>query len=925
MRKARGEAGVRVLLVLAVAAIVPACGSSGGGGGAVAGAVVSVSGGRGTTGNGGNGDYFEIYNESAGDVELHTTGAVNATVTVPNVRPYLGSNAAIIGSNTVWSVGAELNIGDGNVSIGGSTATGLWIQPGVTLTVKPNFTGDQAYIASVQAGGIYNLMWIPWNWPSIQVGESIVIAGLANAANNGTFTVTGVSGNQITTNNAASVAESPVWWTTSAVKLTRRIVRLWFGESVLIEGTLKVDMADDVTAGDGAQIHSSWLMLNNLESLVVAQGGSIVASGADAVAGTTGGNGGYIEIDLSNTFVNQGLIDSTGGDDDFGGNGGDIYVYVSNYSVFQAGTINSGGGLGQAGNGGEAGDMDLESDGYGVHNNGSLLARGGNGTGDGGRGGDIDLTSNNIGAVTHAGLIDGSGGDSTDNGNGGDADDVDIDAYSGSVRLSGTIRLRGGNGGPNGGDGGEGNDIDVYCDGTSDYLEYDYVPEGVYISSVMDTSGGDGANGGDSDRIYIENYSWGYARRSAGIYLYGVPSISLRGGNGAVDGGNNWNSSYITSEQVYDYATGNYYGGRIYNEVPFDLRGGDGSTGDGGQGGYFEFYSNHDSLVEAGTGIVNVAQINVSGGNGGLNGGDGDGVEIYYYPPFDEGATTGIANSGAIDVRGGNGTTGSGGDAGWVYVYMGVVDYSPDLPLSGIENTASIYAMGGNGGTDGGWADYVEFYSEESFWIRNSADIHINGGNGDSGNGGLGGWLYMTQEHYNPIRMDRTEIRHSGTINCNGGNGSNDGGWAGGSEWYSSGAIVFSGTLTANGGAGQNGGASAGNHYFSSDISITVTGTVTSNGGSGGTSNGGSASNVDFRTKSARIAAAVIARGGNSTSASGGNGGWIEVFSTEGGSILSGSSFDVSGGTPDPNVPPATNNGSMQIDGILLASPSSSF
>lgn len=66
----------------------------------------------------------------------------------------------------------------------------------ITAPATINGVANQAVISGVGAFG------------ALSVGQSVVVAGFANAANNGTFTINAVSTSSIQVTNAASVAES---------------------------------------------------------------------------------------------------------------------------------------------------------------------------------------------------------------------------------------------------------------------------------------------------------------------------------------------------------------------------------------------------------------------------------------------------------------------------------------------------------------------------------------------------------------------------------------------------------------------------------------------------------------------------------------------------------------------------------------------
>src|SRR5262245_6617021 len=160
----RGPSVKRFLLLLTAVAIVPACGGSSGGGKAPAPAPTPTAfdgavllndtpgtatfkslGGKGSVGAGGSGGICRVAGLSASDTQVLKTGAINTAFIMPSATPPLGSNPLTISANTTLDVpGGALTPGLTTVlgDNGTTTATGLWVKPGVTLTLGPNWDLD---------------------------------------------------------------------------------------------------------------------------------------------------------------------------------------------------------------------------------------------------------------------------------------------------------------------------------------------------------------------------------------------------------------------------------------------------------------------------------------------------------------------------------------------------------------------------------------------------------------------------------------------------------------------------------------------------------------------------------------------------------------------------------------------------------------
>jgi len=136
----------RALAILAVASLIPACGGGSGGGGgetSVSGLIFTTKGGKGLVGDGGRGGYFDVLAKGGGDLSVRRSGGINVTVGAPKQTPYLGLNPMVVSSNFTLSLTSavgtgQLNNADGTILNANGTVTGIWVKPGVTLTIRPN-------------------------------------------------------------------------------------------------------------------------------------------------------------------------------------------------------------------------------------------------------------------------------------------------------------------------------------------------------------------------------------------------------------------------------------------------------------------------------------------------------------------------------------------------------------------------------------------------------------------------------------------------------------------------------------------------------------------------------------------------------------------------------------------------------------------
>jgi hypothetical protein len=641
--------GSRLLVLAAAALVVPACGG-GRGAGAPVGNVISLKGGNATAGSGQYGGYFEVEAYNGSDVGVLSGGVVNASIGEPAlVQPFLGSNPLIVTADATLAVGSgpsgsSLSNANSTVANVAGTVTGLWVKPGVTLTIKPN-------------------------------------AGPTGAA-------------------------------------AHTLVSLNFSEAIYVQGAIKMAARDGVAEGDSLGADTANFYVSFCTSFITTPGSVIDLAGANNLAGA-GGNGGYFNCYNGDFVQSYALIKTNGGDGSTsGGFGGEVDLESDWGPCFNHGDIRTYGGTGAAGVGGGAGNVYLYANDYAyLYNTGNVYAFGGNGT-TGGGDGNFAYWYTSEGHLVNSGSIFTYGGNATVSGNAGHGGYIYLNS-DGQVRHSGTLDTHGGV--ATAGDGGYGGYVYVYSYGAYSYAG-DYVPNGggIWFAGNVTTDGGNGTTGAGyaGDFYMYADYS-GYA--SAGpnmqpVYLIGYSTINNSGGDGSVNGGNAGGSNNLNSWYTYDDVSV-YYGGSVINQANVISRGGNGTTGFGGAGPYWELQTEDEIYLPYNYGITNSGSFDLSGGNGGTAGGAAG--YMYWWADFF------LHNSGAIVANGGDGGTGNGG----------------------------------NGSTSD-----IEIYCRTTL---TNASVTSNGGNSDSANGGVGGNIYI----YGTVATGGSRAKGGNSTSATGGNG----------------------------------------------------------------------------------------------------------------------------------------------------------
>lgn len=413
---------MRIALLLGIAAVIPACGggSSSGGAAAIAAALqILTNGGTGITGYGGDGEYCEFYLQGGGNIKVMQTGSVNAAVSSPSQKPYLGGTPLVAVTGT-----QALGTAESNVPVGG--VTGLHVPAGVTLTVTPN---DDEFGASANKTRV----WVSYT-EGVYIEGTLVIDVMTASPNTSNLYL-----------GCDSLVIAP-------------------GGSIVVAGAAN---------GAGAGRTSGYFQLTT--SNIFSNWGTVDGRGGSGSTDGGSSNGGY--INASSTFFNEGTITTAGGapGTGFGGDGGDLDLY-GYYGAHNDGTISTAGADGPTA-GGSAAFINFYSNDLGsLTNAGTFDASGGDATdnGDGGDGGGMYFECNS-GGLRIAGTLNSSGGNGGPNGgNGGDGYYIDIYQYDDNdyqyndyvgldFALGAQIDISGGNGD----DGGDGDSL--YCEKSNGY------------------------------------------------------------------------------------------------------------------------------------------------------------------------------------------------------------------------------------------------------------------------------------------------------------------------------------------------------------------------------------------------------------------------------------------------------------------------
>lgn len=517
---------------------------------------------------------------------------------------------------------------------------------------------------------------------------------------------------------------------------------------------------------------------------------------------------------------------------------------------------------------------------------------------------DLDIQTNgnwlNTGTIT----LKGKDGSSTAGGNGGY-----LYAWARVFAINrGTVDTSGGNGI----DGGHAD----YADIESGY--------GTWNSGPITAKGGTGTDGvgGNGSWIYLEA---SYDGSGSFGPVYNSATLNASGGNGT-DGGGGVDNETGTSE-------GYYTGGDNVNSGTLMANGGDATTaGDGGSGGTID-------LAAYGANIRNSGSLEIKGGKGvGAGSVGGSGGSLYawtdhaYTPYYDDYiAAGGIYFSGNIMADAGSGET--GGDAGNIEFSHSNYPATGDIVLAGY---GDINLTGGKGKTNGGNSGYVEIYGDygnqyAELTIYNDANFVLVGGEGLTTDGGSGGSFYADAlyDYYgNAATMFTVENR--GNITTTGGAGRTSGGTAGYIEMYSWLDLKNTGMLTAMGGAASDGTVGAGGSgesvYLWAEGSLINNGAINTSGAYGALSGGNGGYQTLYSDYNIVVNSGNLTSNGGNADATIGSGGYgantgnnsyswsgIELYSNGPFATKNTGTIEAKAGT---GVNPG-NAGDVYIDGVL--------
>jgi hypothetical protein len=782
-----------MLLVFMTAILLTACSSSDNAAVSSGSTVAfSAAGGEGIntggSGYGGNGGTFNVYPLDNTTVKISRSGSVDTSVDTTFFDKVLSSASLTTGAVpldvatnmtiSTYPSGTETGVTEGeyHLHVGDNTihkmnngadvaVTGIRVHPGVTLTLGLNMSNN------------------------VICPGTRLIPGTCN---------TGYDTAQISVTNDI--------WNQGTIKT----LDLAAGKDAVGSVT---NIADGTALDKGS--------LNIVSSNVFLNDGMITTKGTDTTL-TTGGWGGYIYVRANMAFVNRGTIDSSGGNGTEGGSAGYSRTDAG-YGIWSTGPVNAKGGTGMAGFGGAGNRITFQTDAWQslLYNSGTQNSSGGDGTDGGGEGSGSTLNAGKpssyaCAAFVNSGRLIGNGGNATTSGDGGNGAAVlsnisvgtsgtyghDLGAFGCDLRNSGTIEMKGGTGTNVGGGGGE---LYVWTAMNYDYSSYALVgPGSIFFGGNVLADGGAGQFGGFGGDVTLFNYSYltvlnhsgttAYATNSGSIEVLGFSNVNLKGGKGATDGG------FGGSAALYwDISDHNNYGSNLfivtpsslYNDTDFDMSGGQGVAGKGGDGGRFFAEVREDYLFKNIVGkpgaksalatsgsIENHGAITTKGGQGAINGGSAgtnpynynnyslyaDSISIFMF------ASGNITNTGALNASGGQATDTIGG-----YGNPVVLD-----AVGNVLNSGAITVSGGNGSGLGGSASWVKLFSYAGTDV-NTAAIAATGGHANpvNGIGGNGGSIYIYTKNGPTIATNTGKLSMTGGAGATpGSTGSTDVGWA---------------------------------------------------------------------------------------------------------------------------------------------------
>lgn len=440
-------------------------------------------------------------------------------------------------------------------------------------------------------------------------------------------------------------------------------------------------------------------------------------------ANVAGGAGGSLTLVGTARVVNQGAVVTSGGNGTDGAPAGSVLFATATGEVFNTGSIEAKGGMGSVGPGGNGGNVALRPAYRGVRNSGTVDTSGGMGGPNGGGGGQVTLAPIAFGSVLNSGTLTTRGGPCADvDCNGGSAGQVALDSFGGELRNSGAVTATGADG-RGLGNGGNGALVHVFTrDGAGNGGTLSSVTGDLQLSGNLVTRGGAGNQGGAGGAVDIVLEATNLPRGQQ-LTLFGYSELLANGGSSNAGGGAG--GTVTVSNAPSTYASSIFGpGGAALNFANVSARGGAGTAG--GPGGRFVLaaqttYNFQNPAEYASNGATT---IDLRGGNG-SNGEGGVGGQLVLVGPT-------ALNSAAVDASGGEVTQG-----GALSGQGGALDFQ--APYGALSNTGELTVRGGNSTGDARGGGSVRLVGAP---VLNSAAISCNGGNATN-TAGAGGAIFL--------------------------------------------------------------------------------------------------------------------------------------------------------------------------------------
>lgn len=465
------------------------------------------------------------------------------------------------------------------------------------------------------------------------------------------------------------------------------------------------------TGGDGGQVGAGNNVFGHDVQDVLFD---VTLDGGDALAGSSGGDGGVVQVvgGVANIGSFPATVNGTanGGDGvSFGGAGGVVVAQAQVGQSWLTLGFTANGGAASNGVGGQGGGLNVGGNNSSAKLTGAFTANGGtsNGAGnDGGQGGVANIGGTGFGKFEITNLTLTLNGGVSTGGDGGAGGTIDANILMPLLINSGSFNTNGGV--PTGamGFGGPG--------GTQTWATDNF---DMRIGGTFRANGGNGPAGGGNGG----NIEWTPDSNDdgPGAYILFTGTGEVLGGN-ATTAGNGGDAGQFNIDN-FDNFTSFSFAGVSEFRGNWNASGGNGigAAGNGGDGGYCDVDTNGDQVIVNGT-------IRANGGTG-VTGGDGGTINLYSEDDGAIGSNT-ISVAGLMEANGGTGTTtgGDGGDA----TFNGD---EADVTFSG---TVTVNGGAGPTGGDGGSIDLGSpFRQSATVTLTGTARVRANGGatNGDGG------------------------------------------------------------------------------------------------------------------------------------------------------------------------------------------------